>query len=196
MRGLKYSIKLDTNKITASFKIEYKEIFNLPTSLDYLIEEKEKISWALDVWMARDRRANKGICTGFDKANSALNSYWLLFVPSTNLPTGYHINIPRHKKIMSRHKVCLFSPSGFISIADWPWLVTWHLILTRRNSFNWDKKQIVSRPDILKKVKRSPREIKEPKRKNIFTCLRFAKDLWHGILQMFALWRQVNKATK
>ena len=63
---------------------------------------------ALDVRMARDRRANQGISPGFNIANSALTTDWLLFVPGTNLPTGYHINMPRHKNIMSRHNVCLF----------------------------------------------------------------------------------------
>ena len=32
-------------------------------------------------------------------------------IKSTNLPTGYHINMRRHKKkknIMSRHNVCLY----------------------------------------------------------------------------------------
>ena len=58
--------------------------------------------------MARDRRANQGISPGFNIANSALTTDWLLFVPGTNLPTGYHIKMPRHKKnIMSRHNVCL-----------------------------------------------------------------------------------------
>ena len=61
--------------------------------------------------MARDRRANQGISPGFNIANSALTTDWLLLVPGTNLPTGYHINMPRHKKTLCLDIMFVFTRS-------------------------------------------------------------------------------------
>ena len=61
--------------------------------------------------MARDRKANQGISPGFNIANSALTTDWLLFVPGTNLPTGYHINMPRHKKTLCLDIMFVFTRS-------------------------------------------------------------------------------------
>ena len=69
---------------------------------------------ALDVRMARDRRANQGISPGYNIANSALTTDWLL---SYLVQTSQRVIIqtyPDIKNIMSRHNVCLLRDNTLI----------------------------------------------------------------------------------